>query len=276
METPKIQPMPTAEIIATAFHLFKRNLALLVIISAVSQVVLLALLYGLRGLLPEPAEIQVEAGTGEMNILPAIQLMAATALANAVMNAVAFSAITAAVAGAALGFPPTVLQTYVLTFRNRLIWVVLAYVIAVIMISTAFGVVFFMSALILGPGLAMIMSFLPALVLGSYLSLTVPVIVLESRPPLQAIGRSVAMMREELPKGMAVFGFVILISGILPLIIQLVIGPGPFLPLLGAAIVSVTLPLAFTTNVILYFAVRAKEGYSAELLEADLAERMKH
>ena len=183
METPQFRPMSAAEIIASAVRLFKRNLALLVIIAAMTQVVLLALLYGLRELFPEPAEIQTE-------ILTVVQLMAATALANAVMNAVAFSAITGAVAGATLGFPPTVLQSYGLAFRNRLIWVVLAYVIASLMVSIAFGVVF-MFALILGPGLAMVLGFIPALVLGGYLALTVPIIVLEARPPVQAIGRSI-------------------------------------------------------------------------------------
>ena len=71
-----------------------------------------------------------------------------------------------------------------------------------------------------------------------------------------------------------VYAFVVLISGVLPLLVQVVVGGGTFAPLLGAIVGSVTLPLAYTANVMLYFSVRAKTGYDAAQLESDLSDRV--
>ncbi|MCZ6629456.1 MAG: hypothetical protein O7E56_14635 [SAR324 cluster bacterium] len=256
MERPLIRPMAAAEIIASAFRLFQQHVALLVLIALIPQVVLVLMEYLLR-----------EIFASSPGFLFAVVLVII------IMNAVALSAITIAVAGAVLGFPPTVLQTYSLTLRNNLFSVVAAYVMTALIISVGFTLVF-APALIFGPGPAMVFGIIPTLVLGGFLALTIPMIVLESLGPMRAITRSFAMMREELMKGVTVFGFVILISGILPLLFQFVVGGGPFAPILGAVIGSVTLPLAYTANVMLYFAMRAKEGYTEEQLEQDLTRRM--
>ena len=125
------------------------------------------------------------------------------------------------------------------------------------MIALGFSLVFAPS-LVLGLVPAILLGFVPTLVLGGYLALTIPVIVLESLPPMEAVRRSVFLMRQELMKGVAIFGFVVLISGVLPLGLQLIVGSGPLTPLLAAIVGSVTLPLAYTANVLLYFTVRAR------------------
>ncbi|MEE8555457.1 MAG: hypothetical protein V3T00_06325, partial [bacterium] len=68
----------------------------------------------------------------------------------------------------------------------------------------------------------------------------------------------------------AVFAFVIVVSGLLPLLFHLIVGPGPYSPLLSAIAGAVTLPLAYTASVVLYLSLRSLEGYTPEQLEAEL------
>lgn len=256
MTTPQIRPMSVAEILAQAMRLFQQNLILLVMVTFLPQAVLLGVEFLISDVVARrPEFIFVVIG------------------AVVVMNAVALSAITVAVAGATIGFPPTILQTYSLTLHNKLPWVVMAYIATAIITMLGFALAF-TPALVLGFVPALMLGFVPTLVLGGYLAITIPAIVLESLPPFQAIARSFGLMREELAKGIAVFGFVVVISGVLPLIVQLLVGGGRFAPLLGAVVGSVTLPLAYTANVILYFSVRAKTGYDVAQLESDLADRV--
>ena len=175
-----------------------------------------------------------------------------------VAKAVTLSAITSVVAGAALGFTPTLIQTYSLALRNKLAWVIVANVLTALL--TSMGLLFFI---------------FPGLILGAYMAATVPVIVLESRNPFQAIARSFALMRPDLPKAIAIFAFIILISEALPLMFHLMLGIGPLSPVLGAVLGAVTLPLAYTANAILYFSVRSGEGYTTENLDQDLRSRLK-
>jgi hypothetical protein len=49
------------------------------------------------------------------------------------------------------------------------------------------------------------------------------------------------------------------------------VGPGPFSPLLGALIGAITLPLAYSANVVLYLSARSGEGYTQEMLATELA-----
>lgn len=256
MTTPPIRPMTVAEILAQSVRLFQQNLVLLVMVTFLPQVVLL----GVEFLVSDVVAKR-----------PAFLIVVICAVV--VMNAVALSAITSAVAGAMIGYPPTVRQTYALTLNNNLLWVVMAYVATAIITMLGFTLVF-TPALVLGFLPALMLGFVPTLFLGGYLAITIPAIVLESLPPFQAIARSFGLMREELPKGIAVFGFVVLISGVLPLLVQVAVGGGSFAPLLGAVVGSVTLPLAYTANVMLYFSVRAKTGYDVAQLESDLSDRV--
>ncbi len=240
MTTEYFRPMPASEIIVNAQRLFLENLARLVLIALLPQSVLLALELGLNNLV-EPAPFWFYL----------------VLLATILLNAVALSAITTVVAGAVLGGPPTLTQAYALTFRNKLLWVIAAYIITAV--ATSLGLILFI---------------IPGLLLGGLLAPTIPIIVVEGIPVKEAISRSITLMREELAKGVAVFAFVIIISGLLPLILQIVVGVGPLTPLLGALLGAVTLPLAYTATVLLYFSVRSNEGFSPEQLEENLNERM--
>lgn len=252
----KIRPMTVGEILANSARLFQQNLTLLVLVTFIPQAVLLG----------------VETLIGDM-LRERPQLLAVIIAVVVAMNAVALSAITTAVVGCVLGYPPTLRQTYSLTLRNKLLWVVVAYVATAIISTLGFALVF-TPALILGIVPALFLGFVPTLVLGGYLAITIPIIVLESLPPFMAISRSFHLMRDELSKGIAVFGFVVLISGVLPLMFQVVVSGGPFAPLLGTVVGSVTLPFAYTATVLLYLTVRSKEGYDLEQLGEDIAQRV--
>jgi hypothetical protein len=235
-----IRPMTAGEIISQAFRMFRANLALLVLVAFLPQAVLLVLQH-LIARLGDPT--------------PALLLL--LLMVTVVAKAITLSAITTVTAGAALGYPPTVTQTYGFTLRNHLVWVVVANVITALL--TSVGLLFFI---------------FPGLIIGGYLAPTVPIVVLESRNPFDAIGRSFALMRPELPKGIAIFAFVILMSEVIPLLFHLSLGIGPFSPLLGAVVGSITLPPAYAANAILYFSVRAGEGYTPEVLDAELRNRL--
>ena len=252
----RLRPMTVAEILSHSARLFQQNLALLVMVTLLPQAILLL----------------VETLIGDM-IKENHQLLALIIVVVLIMNAVALSAITTAVVGCVLGYPPTLRQTYSLTIRNKLLWVVVAYAATALISTLGFSIVF-VPSLMLGLVPALFLGFVPTLVLGGYLAVTIPVIVLESLPPFLAISRSFNLMRGELPKGIAVFGFVVLISGVLPLMFQFAVRGGRFAPLLVTVVGSVTLPLAYTATVLLYLSVRSKEGYGLEQLAADLAQRV--
>lgn len=236
MKPSVIRSMATAEIIRESLFLYKNHLAALVVIAALPHAALLLLDMMLVALGLPPAGLM-------------LMVMVATVL----MNAVALTAITLAVAAAITGEPLGVREVYARVRRSRLTSIVIAYTITVMLTSTGF-----------------MLLVLPGLLLGGMLALTIPSIVLERLPPLSAINRSLKLIKGEVPKGMAIFTFIVLISAVIPLLFHLLVGFGPLSPLLNAVLGSALLPLAYTANVVLYLSVRAAEGYSAEQLTADL------
>ena len=231
-----LREMTTAEVIASAFRLYRDHLANLVLIALIPHFVLLALDLVLRDAGLEPA-----------------QVLSVLLLATAVLNAIVLAAMTHAIGHAVLGESPGVLESYKGAFSRSLVAIVTAYLIIWGLVTLGF-----------------LLFVLPGLMVGGLLLPTVPVIVLERRTSLQALARALRMMRPVLSRATAVFSFVILISGVLPLGFHLLIGAGPFSPLLGAILGAVTLPLAYAANVTLYFSERSKEGYTGRDLAYDL------
>ena len=248
-----IQPMNTQQIIAGAFRLYGRHLAPLVLVALVPHVALLLVFFIFENVSSDPMTL---------NLL--------TMFATVVMNAVALAAITVAVALAASVEAPTVGVVYRLLVARNLIALVLAYLITVVATSVAFVPVL---AGLLAGGLMVItvpIMCIPGLVLGGLFAATIPVIVLERRSALAAIARSMGLMRRDLTKATAIFAFVLLISGLLPMGFHLTVGFGPLSPLLNTVLGAALLPLAYTANVLLYFSARAGEGYSPEALAGEV------
>lgn len=232
-----IREMSTQEVISTAFGIYRDHFANLVMIAIVPHVALLAIdwLVGSAGF---------ETGTSIALLL----------LGTAIFNALVLAAMTFAIGQAVLGGMPGPLEAYQGGFRRNVFAIVAAYLI--IWWFVTLGLVLFV---------------LPGLIVGGLLLPTVPAIVLERRPPVAALLRAYRMMRPEWAKATAVFSFVVLISGVVPLLFHVLVGPGPFSPLLGAIVGAVTLPLAYCANVVLYLSARSREGYSRESLAAEMA-----
>jgi len=231
--------MSTSEVIASAFRLYRNHFANLVLMALAPHLVLLALDLML-----------VEAG------LEPAQVISILLLGTAVLNAIVLAAMTQAISQAALGRGPGVLDSYRAAFSRSLVSIVTAYLIVWGLVTVGF-----------------LLLVLPGLVVGGLLLPTVPVIVLEQRTSLPALAQAYRMMRPVMAKATAVFSFVILISGVIPLGFHLLVGQGPFSPLLGAILGAVTLPLAYSANVILYFSERSKSGFSARDLSQWMRER---
>ncbi|MBI3994118.1 MAG: hypothetical protein HY342_12660 [Candidatus Lambdaproteobacteria bacterium] len=251
-----IQLMNTQQIIARTFRLYGRHLASLVLVALGPHVALLLAVLFFEKLSSDPMTL---------NVL--------TMFATVVMNAVALAAITVAVALAATAQAPSVGAVYRLLRGRNPLALVLAYLITVIATSVAFVPV--LAGLMAG-GLMVIVTpimIIPGLVLGGLFAATIPVIVLERRSALAGIARSMGLMRRDLTKATAIFAFVLLISGFLPMGFHLTVGLGPLSPLLNTVLGSALLPLAYTANVLLYFSARAGEGYTAELLAGEMQGR---
>ncbi|MBI4083581.1 MAG: hypothetical protein HY423_13330 [Candidatus Lambdaproteobacteria bacterium] len=230
------RPMTAGEIIGQSFQLYKAHLAALVTIA----------------LLPNAVALLFEVALQAAAVAPAATL-ALLLLGTAILHGVALAAITHAVAIAVRGGEPTVGEVYGRTFRGRLPGVVATYAL---------------SALLTSAGLLALI--VPGVILGGLLAPVIPIYIVERQRPFAAISRSLALMREALPKGMLIFLFVLTISGVLPVGLQLLVGLGPLTPLLGAVIGALVLPLAYTTNVLLYLTQRAAEGAERRQLEAEL------
>ena len=240
MTSDYFREMTSGEIILSSLRLFQQHAIILVSVTILPELILLGMDLLLRDFLTEsPAALPV--------------VMSMTVLS----NAIALSAIITVISGAVLGGAPTFGQTYQMVIQNRLLVVVGVY---------------FLTAFMTSAGLMLFI--LPGLLLGGLLSLAVPSVVVEGLRPLEAIQRSTKLVRSELPKAVTIFLFVLMISGLLPLMLQLGLGVGPLTPVLGALLASITVPLGYAATVIFYLSMRSREGYTPAGLEQELNTRL--
>jgi hypothetical protein len=238
MNEPVVRSLSTAEIIGSAFQVYREHLAGLVLVAAVPHAVLLL-----------TDTLLVGVGMEAQPLLLVIMLL------TMVMNAVALSALTLAASTALIGQPVNVLAIYGQLQHTRFWSMLVAYFVTTMLVSTGF-----------------VLLILPGLILGGLFILTVPIVVLERTTPVAAISRSVQLMKVDLMKAVAIFSFTVLVSVLVPLVFQLIAGFGPLSPLLNAVLGSALLPLAYTANVLLYLSARAGEGFTDQQLQAILTE----
>ncbi len=239
MSHPYLQPMTAGEIIANALRVYRDHFRLLVLVALFPHLALLAL----ELLIAPPGE-------------PAPEAFLVLMFMTVIMNGIALAALTFAIGRSTQGPEPAVLEVYGLTLRSGLLAVVVAYLISAVLISAGLMVLI-----------------VPGIVLGALFAPAVPIIVLERRGVVEGLSRSVTLMKQHWLKGTVVFSFFILVAGFLPLFLLLVQGNaamGPFTPLLGALIGSITLPLGYTANVLLYFSLCAADADAAAQLAAVL------
>ena len=239
MRHPYLQPMAPGEIIANALRLYRDHFRLLVLVALGPHMALL----GMELLIAPPGA-------------PAPEAFLVLMFVTVIMNGIALAALTLAIGHASMGEEPPVMEIYGETLRAGLLAVVVAYLISAVLISAGLMVLI-----------------VPGIVLGALFAPAVPIIVLERRGVVDGLSRSVSLMRQNWLKGAVVFSFFILVAGFLPLFLLLIQGSmamGPFTPLLSALIGSITLPLGFAANVLLYFSLRADDADAAAQLAAVL------
>ena len=238
MTHPFLHAMTAGEIVVAGLRVYRDHFRLLMLVALLPHLALLAL-----------ELLLMAAGAGGDGALLAV--LAATVVA----NAIALAALTVATGRAVQGQEPSLVEVYAQTARSRLGAVVLAYLATALVVSVG-----------------MLLLIVPGIALGALFAPVVPAIVLERLGALEGIARSVRLMRPHWLKGMVVFSWFILVAGFLPLyllFLQVRMGTGPLTPLLSAIIGSVTLPLGFTSHVVLYVSLRADEaGAEAQLAAA--------
>ena len=231
-----LRELTAQEVVAASFRLYRDHFASLVGMALVPYLGLLLL------------DLAISAAGIDPQVALGIVLAATT-----VVNALVLAAMTYAIGRAVLGEMPGPLEAYRGGFGRGLFAIVAAYLVIWALVTLGF-----------------LLFMLPGLVIGGLLLPTVPAIVLEKLPPAQALARAYRMMRPMALKATGIFSFVVLISGVLPLLFHMIVGFGPFSPLLGAILGAVTLPLAYCANVVLYLSARSGEGYGRDRLAAEL------
>lgn len=232
-----LRPMTSPEVIAAAFRLYRDHLAVLVMIALLPHLVLVGLGYLLEG----------------SGLAPGAALAVLMGI-TVVLNGIVLAAMTHALGASVLGRAPTVAEAYRHALGRRVVTVIVTYLVMWVIITLGF-----------------FMLIVPGFIIGGLFLPAVPAVVLEGEGPFPALWRSVELMRERLLQGTGLFAFIILVSGVLPLLFQALVGAGPLSPLLSAVLGAVTLPLAYGANVLFYFSLRAREGYAPEQLERELA-----
>lgn len=257
-DRPYFQPLSSTEIITGALRLYRDHLALLVIVALIPHLVSLAM-----GLWMPPLKDMTFAH------------MASMSLVNLLIIGVTFSALTYVICFLAVGKSPSLKKIYSLTLRGNLLGSILVLIIVNVMFS-----MMLMPILIFQNAIGVLLGMVPALLVGGVFSCAVPIAVIENRWPFDAMGVSLKLVRGEVAKGVVVFIFFVFIVAIIPLFLlflqAIFLQPSdmdkmpPLTPLLSAILGAVTLPLGYTSWVLLYFSLRAREGMPPDRMAEEI------
>jgi hypothetical protein len=234
------RPLTLAELLRAALRLYGATVVPAVPIALVLSLPLLIV----SGIPLEPA------GADPRELSAALVLVL-------VCSGIAVSAITRVMLGAAVGQPVPLGILARLTFRRGLISAILVFSITSFLSNAGLLVLVF-----------------PGLILGGLFAAALPIVLVEHRSGLVAMGRSAGLMRQDLMKAMAAFSFGALVSELLPLglllALQSIAGPSPFSPLLAVLVNGATLPVSLAVNVALYCSVRVMTGANPDALRREL------
>lgn len=274
-QPPVLRPLSIAEILDTAFRLWRRNFGTLVSIAAVVYVPL-AVIEALLAVLLKHAGAGAEtAGAGGMPV-PGAGLAGAAlggalviAAVMAVGMALVYAALAVAVSRHYLGETTTVADAYqhVMPRVGALLGTWLLVFLAV-----AIGVM---------------LCVIPGIYLAVVLAFAWPLVVLENRGPTDAMSRSSQLVSGYWGRVFLTMLLLSLIVGVIQwavagpasLIGQAVLGRGAlgagFVQLVGAIVQMVVLPLSVTGLIVLYYDLRVrKEAFDLQLLAAEIGPKV--
>ena len=271
-QPPLLRPLSVAEILDTAFRLWRRNFATLVSISAVVYVPL-AVVEALLAVLLLPAAARqataLEVAQGRAAAAAALSGMLVIAAVAAIGVALVYAALAVAVSRYYLGRSVSVGDAYgqVMPRLGPLLatWLLVFIVVAI------------------GTMLCVI----PGIYLGVVLAFAWPLVILEHRGPTDAMSRSMQLVSGYWWR---VCGTTLLLSLIVAVIQwavlalvgvlgALALGGGSwaqaFQQLVGALVQMIVLPLSITGLIVLYYDLRVrKEAFDLQLLVTEIGPRI--
>jgi hypothetical protein len=257
-----IPPKRLGEILTAAFNIYKANASQLILIVAVVVVPLSLISALFSGVVFAPDKVQVTNTGGQVvfdyagrGLGVALLAGAIAALIAVLISAVLQAAILRAAAQATIGDPVDVEASY--RYGLKRLW-------SVILVSILVGLVV---------AVGFILLVIPGIIFLVFLSVSIPVLIVEGRRGTEAMGRSWNLVRGNFWHAFGVIVVAALIVGIISGIIGAIGGDNWAVRWIFTAIAQIlTVPFASLVSVLLYLDLRARsESLSADTLRQELA-----
>jgi hypothetical protein len=257
-----IPPKRLGEILSAAFNIYKANASQLILIVAVVVVPLSLISAVFSGVVFAPDKVRVTNTGGQVvfdytgrGLGVALLAGAIGALIAVLISAVLQAAILRAAAQATIGDPVDVEASY--RYGLKRLW-------SVILVSILVGLVV---------AIGFILLVIPGIIFLVFLSVSIPVLIVEGRRGTDAMGRSWNLVKGNFWHAFGVIVVAALIVGIISGIIGAIGGNNWAVRWIFTAIAQIlTVPFASLVSVLLYLDLRARgESLSADTLRQELA-----
>jgi hypothetical protein len=257
-----IPPKRLGEILSAAFNIYKANASQLILIVAVVVVPLSLVSALFSGVVFAPDKVRVTNTGGQVvfdytgrGLGVALLAGAIGALIAVLISAVLQAAILRAAAQATIGDPVDVEASY--RYGLKRLW-------SVILVSILVGLVV---------AIGFILLVIPGIIFLVFLSVSIPVLIVEGRRGTDAMGRSWNLVKGNFWHAFGVIVVAALIVGIISGIIGAIGGNNWAVRWIFTAIAQIlTVPFASLVSVLLYLDLRARgESLSADTLRQELA-----
>jgi hypothetical protein len=257
-----IPPKRLGEILGAAFNIYKANASQLILIVAVVVVPLSLISALFSGVVFAPDKVRVTNAGGVVVFDYAGRGLGVVLLAGAIgaliavlISAVLQAAILRAAAQATIGDPVDVEASY--RYGLKRLW-------SVILVSILVGLVV---------AVGFILLVIPGIIFLVFLSVSIPVLIVEGRRGTEAMGRSWNLVKGNFWHAFGVIVVAALIVGIISGIIGAIGGDNWAVRWIFTAIAQIlTVPFASLVSVLLYLDLRARsESLSADTLRQELA-----
>jgi hypothetical protein len=257
-----IPPKRLGEILSAAFNIYKANASQLILIVAVVVVPLSLVSALFSGVVFAPDKVRVTNTGGQVvfdytgrGLGVALLAGAIAALIAVLISAVLQAAILRAAAQATIGDPVDVEASY--RYGLKRLW-------SVILVSILVGLVV---------AIGFILLVIPGIIFLVFLSVSIPVLIVEGRRGTDAMGRSWNLVKGNFWHAFGVIVVAALIVGIISGIIGAIGGNNWAVRWIFTAIAQIlTVPFASLVSVLLYLDLRARgESLSADTLRQELA-----
>jgi hypothetical protein len=257
-----IPPKRLGEILSSAFNIYKANASQLILIVAVVVVPLSLISALFSGVVFAPDKVRVTNTGGVVVVDYAGRGLGVALLAGAIgaliavlISAVLQAAILRAAAQATIGDPVDVEASY--RYGLKRLW-------SVILVSILVGLVV---------AVGFILLVIPGIIFLVFLSVSIPVLIVEGRRGTEAMGRSWNLVKGNFWHAFGVIVVAALIVGIISGIIGAIGGHNWAVRWIFTSIAQIlTVPFASLVSVLLYLDLRARsESLSADTLRQELA-----